>query len=135
MVRLVDVREVAELVGRQGRPAAARRCGEHHAEELTVHVEPEITDRGDRRATADAGTSRDGARLLEDVLAEEDQPEAMRILYGVLPETERKLAQAEARLADPAFVDRAPAEVVTGARQRAEELRDLVTRLAARMAR
>jgi valyl-tRNA synthetase len=40
-----------------------------------------------------------------------------------------QLAAAEARLADPAFTDKAPEKVVAGARKRVEELRGEIARL------
>jgi valyl-tRNA synthetase len=43
------------------------------------------------------------------------------------------LAQTDARLADTQFVERAPATVVAAARERANELRDLVQRLEERL--
>ncbi len=46
-----------------------------------------------------------------------------------LSEAVRHLEAAQARLADPRFTERAPAAVVDGARQRAQELTDRVARL------
>jgi valyl-tRNA synthetase len=46
-----------------------------------------------------------------------------------LAESVRHLEAAQARLADPRFTERAPAAVVEGARQRAQELTDRVSRL------
>jgi valyl-tRNA synthetase len=46
-----------------------------------------------------------------------------------LAEAERLLEAARARLADPRFVERAPAQVVDGARARVGELEERVTRL------
>jgi valyl-tRNA synthetase len=46
-----------------------------------------------------------------------------------LADAEALLAAAQARLANPQFVERAPAAIVEGARSRAAELEDLVTRL------
>jgi valyl-tRNA synthetase len=51
-----------------------------------------------------------------------------------LDEARSMLAAAEAKLANPAFVQRAPGAVVEAARNRAAELGDLVDRLAARLA-
>ena len=50
-----------------------------------------------------------------------------------LDDTRARLAAAEARLADGAFVSRAPASVVEGARARAAELREQVDRLEGRL--
>jgi len=55
-------------------------------------------------------------------------------LVRELERAQFQLAQAEARLADANFTSRAPAHVVDGARRRAEELREAVARLAARVA-
>ena len=52
-----------------------------------------------------------------------------------LVDAERHLAAAEARLANEAFTARAPADVVAGARVRAAELGDQVTRLRDRLGR
>jgi valyl-tRNA synthetase len=70
--------------------------------------------------TAEARLTRSGADL---------EREHAR-LSRELDQARRHLAQTEARLTDQSFVDRAPAEVVDAARQRARELRDLVARLA-----
>jgi valyl-tRNA synthetase len=61
-----------------------------------------------------------------------DERERSR-LERELAETERLLAAATARLADPAFVAKAPAHVVAGARSRVDELADRVERLRARL--
>ena len=50
-----------------------------------------------------------------------------------LDDTRARLAAAEARLADGAFMSRAPASVVEGARARAAELREQVDRLEGRL--
>jgi valyl-tRNA synthetase len=54
-------------------------------------------------------------------------------LRSELDEATRRLAQTEARLADQRFVERAPEAVVTAAREREGELRDLVDRLTKRL--
>ena len=46
-----------------------------------------------------------------------------------LAQAREQLASAEARLADPAFTDKAPERVVAGARRRVEELRGEIARL------
>jgi len=51
-----------------------------------------------------------------------------------LADAEALLEAARARLANPQFVERAPAAIVEGARGRAAELEDLVTRLRASQA-
>ena len=52
-----------------------------------------------------------------------------------LADAEALLEAAQARLANPQFVDRAPAAIVEGGRARAAELEDLVARLRASLAR
>ena len=52
-----------------------------------------------------------------------------------LSEAEAFLAKALERLANPTFVERAPADIIEGARQRAAELADTVSRLKARVER
>ena len=52
-----------------------------------------------------------------------------------LAEAEGHLAAANARLANRAFTEKAPAEVVAGARQRATELTEQVARLRERLGR
>jgi valyl-tRNA synthetase len=52
-----------------------------------------------------------------------------------LDRAQAALSQTEQRLADPAFIGRAPDDVVAQTRQRADELRELVARLAARVSR
>jgi valyl-tRNA synthetase len=52
-------------------------------------------------------------------------------LQKELAQAEAALANARALLADPAFIERAPAKVVEGARTRAGELADRVARLSA----
>jgi valyl-tRNA synthetase len=68
-------------------------------------------------AADDAGAERERARLERE-----------------LAEAEGLLASARARLANPSFVERAPAPVVDGARAREAELADLVARLRERLA-
>ena len=50
-----------------------------------------------------------------------------------LETAESRLAATRSRLADPSFVDRAPARIVDGARQQESELADLADRLRARL--
>ncbi len=50
-----------------------------------------------------------------------------------LATAESRLAATQARLADPSFVDRAPAKIVEGARQQEADLADLADRLRARL--
>jgi len=68
--------------------------------------------------------------------AGEDTTDRDRVrLEKELIEAEGHLAAARARLANPAFTDRAPAAVVEGARTREAELDEQVTRLRARLGR
>jgi valyl-tRNA synthetase len=68
--------------------------------------------------------------------AGEDATDRDRVrLEKELAEAEGHLAAARARLANPAFTDRAPAAVVEGARTREAELGEQVGRLRARLAR
>ncbi|MFN8519996.1 MAG: class I tRNA ligase family protein [Chloroflexota bacterium] len=72
-----------------------------------------VTDQAEARlAATEADTERDTARIQKE-----------------LAEAEAHLAATLARLADPNFTSRAPAAVVEGARQRAQELAERVERL------
>jgi len=71
-----------------------------------------------------------GAAIRSDDVADGETAERDRArLDRELAEAERLLEAARARLADPKFVERAPGPVVDGARTRAAELDERVTRL------
>ncbi|MEO5918401.1 MAG: valine--tRNA ligase [Candidatus Limnocylindrales bacterium] len=71
-----------------------------------------------------------------DLSADEDSADRERVrLEKDLAEAETFLATAQARLGNDAFVQRAPAAVVAGARSRAAELEETVARLRDRLGR
>jgi valyl-tRNA synthetase len=127
----VDVLVPSELIGtfEALRPAIERLA---RARPLLRHV-----DREALLATAAGGLAVVSGEM-EAIVAAADagvtEGERQR-LERELGDAERQLAAARARLADPAFLERAPAQIVDGARSREAELAERVDRLRESLAR
>jgi valyl-tRNA synthetase len=91
---------------------------------------PGLTVGGGTPAAGTVATIADGVEVALEV-ADADRGRARGRLAGELERARRDLQRVEQRLGDPAFLDRAPADVVEEDRRRCDELRRRVEALAA----